>query len=71
MPVFIDDRADFYGEKFYGDYGTVCEAKARLERNTGPAQNQLGALPQRERSHQKAERTARLVEGLRRSKRQH
>jgi hypothetical protein len=28
MPVFIDDRADFYGEKFYGDYGTVCEAKA-------------------------------------------
>jgi hypothetical protein len=27
MPVFIDDRADFYGEKFYGDYGIVCEAK--------------------------------------------
>ncbi|MBI4532419.1 MAG: hypothetical protein HY711_00615 [Candidatus Melainabacteria bacterium] len=23
IPVFIDDRADFYGEKFYLDYGTV------------------------------------------------
>lgn len=28
MPVFIDDRADFYGEKFYGEYGIVCETKA-------------------------------------------
>ncbi len=28
MPVFIDDRADFYGEKFYNDYGTVCETKS-------------------------------------------
>jgi len=27
MPVFIDDRADFYGEKFYNDYGTICEIR--------------------------------------------
>lgn len=27
MPVFIDDRADFYGEKFYNDYGAICEMK--------------------------------------------
>lgn len=24
IPVFIDDRADFYGERFYFQYGTVC-----------------------------------------------
>jgi len=27
MPVFIDDRSDFYGEKFYNDYGTICEVR--------------------------------------------
>jgi hypothetical protein len=27
MPVFIDDRADFYGEKFYNDYGAICEMR--------------------------------------------
>jgi len=27
MPVFIDDRADFYGEKFYSEYGTICEMR--------------------------------------------
>jgi hypothetical protein len=27
MPVFIDDRADFYGEKFYSDYGIICEGR--------------------------------------------
>lgn len=27
MPVFIDDRADFYGEKFYSDYGVICEGR--------------------------------------------
>ena len=27
MPVFIDDRADFYGEKFYNEYGTICEVR--------------------------------------------
>lgn len=27
MPVYIDDRADFFGEKFYNEYGVVCEAK--------------------------------------------
>ncbi|MBU6450805.1 MAG: hypothetical protein KGS72_03435 [Cyanobacteria bacterium REEB67] len=27
MPVFIDDRADFYGEKFYNEYGTICEIR--------------------------------------------
>jgi hypothetical protein len=27
MPVFIDDRSDFYGEKFYNDYGTICEIR--------------------------------------------
>ncbi|MBK9771618.1 MAG: hypothetical protein IPP57_12460 [Candidatus Obscuribacter sp.] len=27
MPVYIDDRADFYGEQFYQDYGRICETK--------------------------------------------
>ncbi len=27
MPVYIDDRADFYGEKFYGEYGIICETR--------------------------------------------
>lgn len=27
MPVFIDDRADFYGEKFYQEYGVICETR--------------------------------------------
>jgi len=27
MPVFIDDRSDFYGEKFYNEYGTICEIR--------------------------------------------
>lgn len=28
MPVYIDDRADFYGEQFYGEYGKVCEVRS-------------------------------------------
>ncbi|HND67444.1 MAG TPA: hypothetical protein PL112_11635 [Candidatus Obscuribacter sp.] len=26
-PVFIDDRADFYGERFYQQYGQICETR--------------------------------------------
>jgi hypothetical protein len=28
IPVFIDDRADFYGENFYSDYGRVVQVQS-------------------------------------------
>jgi hypothetical protein len=31
MPVFIDDRADFFGEKFYQEYGVICEVRPGFE----------------------------------------
>lgn len=32
MPVYIDDRADFYGQDFYSRYGVMCEARPGYER---------------------------------------
>ena len=32
MPVYIDDRADFYGQDFYSRYGVICEARPGYER---------------------------------------